>query len=49
MIVMPAADREAVLARVRDFLATCAATSDGEFVLPMRTCVLRSRKAAVSA
>lgn len=41
MLVMPADEREARLARVRDFLAATPETADGEFDLPMLTGVLR--------
>lgn len=44
MLVMPTAEREAALGRIRAFLASRPETADGEFTLPMRTCVLRVRR-----
>jgi SAM-dependent methyltransferase len=44
MLVMPEREREAVLDRVRAFLASRPETADGEFTLPMVTCVLRTRR-----
>jgi SAM-dependent methyltransferase len=41
MLVMPTAEREATLDRIRTFLASRAETATGEFTLPMLTCVLR--------
>ncbi|WP_424185393.1 class I SAM-dependent methyltransferase [Actinokineospora sp. G85] len=43
MLVMPEREREAALGRVRAFLASRPETADGEFTLPMLTCVLRVR------
>jgi SAM-dependent methyltransferase len=45
MLVMPEQERELTLRRIRAFLAGRAETSDGEFTLPMLTCVLRARRA----
>ena len=44
MLVMPEPQREAALARIRAFLARTPQTADGEFTLPMLTCVLRLRR-----
>ncbi len=44
MLVMPAAERESALARIRRYLAARPETSEGEFTLPMVTCVLRTRR-----
>lgn len=44
LLVMPAEEREAVLDRIRDFLASRPETSRGEFVLPTVTAVLRVRR-----
>ncbi|WP_430782290.1 class I SAM-dependent methyltransferase [Actinoplanes sp. G11-F43] len=41
VLVMPDGERAAVLGRIREFLAGTPQTADGEFVLPMLTCVLR--------
>jgi SAM-dependent methyltransferase len=41
MLVMPDAERETALARIRAFLASRPETAHGEFTLPMLTCVLR--------
>jgi SAM-dependent methyltransferase len=43
MLVMPEPEREARLARIRDYLASRPETAQGEFTLPMLTCVLRVR------
>jgi hypothetical protein len=43
MLVMPAPEREATLGRIRAFLASRPETAEGEFTLPMLTCVLRVR------
>jgi len=43
VLVQPAAKREALLGRVRDYLASRPETSAGEFELPMVTTVLRTR------
>ncbi|BAL89316.1 putative methyltransferase [Actinoplanes missouriensis 431] len=45
MLVMPADERQAALDRIRAFLASRPETADGEFTLPMLTCVLRARRA----
>ena len=44
MLVMPPRERASRLDRIRQFLATGPETADGEFVLPMLTCVLRTRR-----
>jgi SAM-dependent methyltransferase len=44
MLVMPEHEQEVTLARIRDFLASRPETADGEFTLPMLTCVLRVRR-----
>ncbi|MBF9127802.1 class I SAM-dependent methyltransferase [Plantactinospora sp. S1510] len=44
MLVMPEQEREATLSRIRAFLASRPETADGEFTLPMLTCVLRVRR-----
>jgi SAM-dependent methyltransferase len=44
MLVMPAPERDATLGRIRAFLARRPETADGEFTLPMLTCVLRVRR-----
>ena len=44
LAVMPEPEREITLRRIRGFLAGTAETSDGEFTLPMLTCVLRARR-----
>lgn len=41
MLVMPEQERRAALGRIRDFLASRPETANGEFTLPMLTCVLR--------
>lgn len=41
VLVMPEEEREAMLGRIRDYLANRPETSHGEFTLPMLTCVLR--------
>jgi SAM-dependent methyltransferase len=43
LLVMPEARRSATLARIRAFLASRPETANGEFTLPMLTCVLRTR------
>jgi SAM-dependent methyltransferase len=43
MLVMPNQERDSTLARIRAFLASRPETADGEFTLPMLTCVLRIR------
>ncbi|MEV5238358.1 class I SAM-dependent methyltransferase [Streptomyces cinnamoneus] len=43
MLVMPEQEREATLGRIRAYLAGRPETADGEFALPMLTCVLRVR------
>jgi SAM-dependent methyltransferase len=42
MLVMPEHEQQAALGRIRAFLASRPETSDGEFTLPMLTCVLRA-------
>ncbi|MFC5926640.1 class I SAM-dependent methyltransferase [Micromonospora vulcania] len=44
MLVMPEQEREATLGRIRAFLASRPETADGDFTLPMLTCVLRVRR-----
>jgi hypothetical protein len=44
MLVMPERERRATIGRIRAFLASRPETADGEFILPMRTCVLRVRR-----
>jgi SAM-dependent methyltransferase len=44
VLVMPEQEREATLGRIRAFLAGRRETADGEFTLPMLTCVLRVRR-----
>lgn len=44
LLVMPQPDQEATLARIRTFLASRPETAQGEFSLPMLTCVLRARR-----
>ena len=44
MLVMPERERAATVGRIRDYLASRPETADGEFDLPMLTCVLRVRR-----
>ena len=44
MLVMPVEEQQATLGRIRGFLASRAETANGEFTLPMLTCVLRVRR-----
>jgi SAM-dependent methyltransferase len=44
MLVMPEQEQGATLGRIRAFLAGRPETADGEFTLPMLTCVLRVRR-----
>lgn len=44
MLVMPEDERESCLARIRSYLATRPETAEGDFTLPMVTCVLRTRR-----
>ena len=44
MLVMPEPERQATADRIRAFLASRPETADGEFTLPMQTCVLRVRR-----
>ncbi|HTF10199.1 MAG TPA: class I SAM-dependent methyltransferase [Asanoa sp.] len=44
MLVMPAQEQVATLGRIRAFLASRPETAEGEFTLPMLTCVLRVRR-----
>ncbi|SED89787.1 class I SAM-dependent methyltransferase [Streptomyces sp. TLI_105] len=44
VLVMPEPEREALLGRIRAFLAGRPETADGEFTLPMQTGVLRVRR-----
>lgn len=43
LLVLPEAEREALLGRKRDYLASRPETCAGEFELPMVTTVLRTR------
>ncbi|GAB3137910.1 class I SAM-dependent methyltransferase [Micromonospora sonneratiae] len=44
MLVMPEQEQATTLGRIRTFLASKPQTADGEFTLPMLTCVLRVRR-----
>ncbi|HET9648689.1 MAG TPA: class I SAM-dependent methyltransferase [Microlunatus sp.] len=44
ILVMPAPERRARLEQIRRFLASRPETAEGEFSLPMLTCVLRTRR-----
>jgi SAM-dependent methyltransferase len=44
VLTMPDPYRRALLARIRAYLATRPETAEGEFTLPMLTCVLRVRR-----
>jgi SAM-dependent methyltransferase len=44
LLVMPPADRDRVLAQVRDYLMARPETADGEFTLPMVTVAVRSSR-----
>jgi SAM-dependent methyltransferase len=44
VLVMPADERDALLARIRAYLASRPETATGEFTLPMLTCALRLRR-----
>ncbi|MFD6666073.1 class I SAM-dependent methyltransferase [Micromonospora chalcea] len=44
MLVMPERERMEALDRIRAYLASRPETADGEFTLPMLTCVLRVRR-----
>jgi len=44
VLVMPEAEREELLGRIRDYLVSRPETANGEFTLPMLTCVLRVRR-----
>jgi SAM-dependent methyltransferase len=44
MLVMSASERDVALGRIRDFLQSRPETVDGEFVVPMLTGVLRTRR-----
>ncbi len=44
MLVMPEREREARLRQIKDFLTSRPETAEGEFHLPMLTCVLRVRR-----
>ena len=44
MLVMPEHEQQTALGRIRAFLAGRPQTADGEFTLPMLTCVLRVRR-----
>jgi SAM-dependent methyltransferase len=45
-LIMEPAEREAVLAHVREYLAATPATSSGEFTVPLRTLVIRAVRTA---
>jgi SAM-dependent methyltransferase len=47
ILTMLEAEREALLARIRAYLASRPETAAGEFTLPMLTCVLRLRRSAL--
>jgi SAM-dependent methyltransferase len=49
VLVMPDDEREDLLGRIRTYLASRPETAQGEFTLPMLTCVLRVRASAESA
>jgi SAM-dependent methyltransferase len=49
MLVMPEAEREALLGRIRAYLASRPETASGEFTLPMLTCALRVRSLSAPA
>ncbi len=44
VLVMPEQERRSTLGRIRAYLSSRPETTDGEFTLPMRTCVLRLRR-----
>ena len=44
MLVMPERERHSRLRQIRAFLGSRPETAEGEFILPMRTCVLRVRR-----
>ncbi len=44
MLVMAEPERDAILARIRAFLESRSETAQGEFTLPMLTCVLRLQR-----
>ncbi|MCY1140826.1 class I SAM-dependent methyltransferase [Actinoplanes sp. Pm04-4] len=44
VLVMPDQERNATLDRIRAYLASRPETADGEFALPMLTCVLRTHR-----
>ncbi|MFG3706542.1 class I SAM-dependent methyltransferase [Micromonospora sp. NPDC047670] len=44
MLVMPEQEQQATLGRIRGYLASRPETANGEFTLPMLTCVLRVRR-----
>ncbi|MFJ8853731.1 hypothetical protein [Streptomyces sp. NPDC102437] len=44
VLVMPEEEREALLGRIRAFLASRPETARGEFTLPMLTGVMRVRR-----
>jgi hypothetical protein len=49
VLVMPEAERDDLLARIRAYLTNRPETAQGEFTLPMLTCVLRTRRRAEPA
>jgi hypothetical protein len=44
MLVMPEQEQHATLGRIRAYFASRPETANGEFTLPMLTCVLRVRR-----
>jgi SAM-dependent methyltransferase len=44
ILVMPEHEQHATLSRIHDFLTSRPETANGEFTLPMLTCVLRTRR-----
>jgi hypothetical protein len=47
VLVIPAGERDELLGRIRAYLASRPETAQGEFTLPMLTCVLRVRASAM--
>jgi ubiquinone/menaquinone biosynthesis C-methylase UbiE len=44
ILIMPDPERQRILTQVRDYLASCPQTRDGEFILPMVTSVTRATR-----